>query len=141
MQYIADRVPDAGLAPAAGSLERYPLMSWLSFITSEIHKEFTPLFKPNMPTEAKTLAKDQLAARFSYVDQHLCKRAFLLGKAFSVADAYLFVTTGLASFVGINWHPGHRSAHSANALAVAQRYRLLCRRKDGRSKPVRSCTD
>lgn len=105
MQFIADKVPESKLAPEAGSLERYQLMSWLNFITSEIHKGFSPLFKPNMPAEAKNLYKEQLAQRFDHVEQHLSKHDYLLGNRFSIADAYLFVTSGWTGFVGIDLAP------------------------------------
>ena len=105
MQYIADKMPESRLAPPAGSLERYRLMSWLNFITSEIHKGFSPLFKPNMPAEAKTLAKEQIATRLEYVERHLARQDYLLGEGFTIADAYLFVTTGWAGFVGISLEP------------------------------------
>jgi glutathione S-transferase len=55
VQYIADQVPASGLAPAAGTMARYRLMEWLNFITSELHKGFSPLFTPGMPDEAKTM--------------------------------------------------------------------------------------
>ena len=102
MQYIADRAPDSGLAPPPGSAQRYRLQSWLNFITSEIHKGFSPLFKPGMPAEAKTMFKEQLALRFDHVEKHLARHDYLLGNSFSIADAYLFVTTGWSGFVGID---------------------------------------
>ena len=105
MQYIADKVPGSRLAPPAGTLERYRLMSWLNFITSEIHKGFSPLFKPGMPAEAKTQFKEQLAARFDHVEQRLSKQDYLLGEGFTIADAYLFVTTGWVGFVGVSLDP------------------------------------
>jgi glutathione S-transferase len=105
MQYIADRVPGSRLAPPAGTMERYRLMSWLNFITSEIHKSFTPLFKPNMPAEAKTLIKEQLVARFNYIELHLSKNDYLLSEGFTIADAYLFVTTEWAGLVGVSLEP------------------------------------
>jgi glutathione S-transferase len=105
MQFIADQAPDAKLMPPAGSMDRYRLLSWLNFITSEIHKGFSPLFKPGMPAEAKTLVKEQLAARFQYVEQHLAKHDYLVGENFTIADAYLFVTTGWAGFVGMSLEP------------------------------------
>lgn len=101
MQYIADQAPTSKLAPAAGSIERYRLQMWLNFITSEIHKSYSPLFKPGMPAEAKTSFKEQLGKRFDYVERHLSKQDYLLDGGFSVADAYLFVTTGWSAFVGI----------------------------------------
>ncbi|HZW21345.1 glutathione transferase GstA [Noviherbaspirillum sp.] len=102
MQYIADRAPESGLAPPPGSAQRYRLQSWLNFITSEIHKGFSPLFKPGMPAEAKTMFKEQLAQRFDHVEKHLARHDYLLGNSFSIADAYLFVTTGWSGFVGID---------------------------------------
>jgi glutathione S-transferase len=101
MQYIADRAPQAKLAPVAGSLERYRLQSWLNFITAEIHKGFSPLFKPDTLAETKTAVKEQLAKRFDFVEQHLSRHDTLLDSGFSAADAYLFVTTGWSSYVGI----------------------------------------
>lgn len=102
MQYIADRAPQSKLAPAAGSFERYRLQSWLNFITSEIHKGFSPLFKPETLPETKTAAKEQLARRFDYVERHLSQHDTLLESGFTAADAYLFVTTGWSQFVGID---------------------------------------
>jgi glutathione S-transferase len=66
------------------------VQEWLNFITSEIHKSFTPLFKPNTPDDYKPIAKENLANRFAYVDKHLADRPYLMGENFTVADAYLF---------------------------------------------------
>ncbi|HEY0572167.1 MAG TPA: glutathione transferase GstA [Enterovirga sp.] len=90
VQYLADQKPDTGLAPKAGSFERYRLQEWLSFITSEIHKGFSPLFKPNTPDDYKKIVKENLAVRFDLVDKQLAGKDYLTGKSFSVADAYLF---------------------------------------------------
>ena len=94
VQYLADSKPDAGLAPQNGTFERYRLQEWLNFLTSEIHKQFSPLFKPNTPAEYKTIVKEILAARFDWLDQQLAGKAYLMGKQFSVADAYAFVLLG-----------------------------------------------
>lgn len=101
MQYIADKAPASGLAPFAGSNERYRLQSWLNYITSEIHKGFSPLFKPGMPAEAKTMFKAQIAQHFDYLQAHLSRQPYLLDSGFSIADAYLFVVAGWSGFVGI----------------------------------------
>jgi glutathione S-transferase len=90
VQYLADQKPDSGLAPKAGSFERYRLQEWLNFITTEIHKSFSPLFKPNTPDEYKKIARDNLAVRFDWLNQQLEGKDYLTGKSFSVADAYLF---------------------------------------------------
>ncbi|HEY8605780.1 MAG TPA: glutathione transferase GstA [Noviherbaspirillum sp.] len=102
MQYIADLAPQARLAPENGSIDRYRLQSWLNFITTELHKSFTPLFKPGMPAEAKTQFKDLIGQRLDYVEQRLAQHAYLLDSGFSIADAYLFVVTGWAGFVGLS---------------------------------------
>ena len=90
VQYLADQKPDSGLAPKAGSFERYKLQEWLNFITTEIHKGFSPLFKPNTPDDYKKIVKENLATRFDWLDKQLAGKDFLTGKAFTVADAYLF---------------------------------------------------
>jgi glutathione S-transferase len=94
VQYLADKKPDAGLAPKPGSLERYRLQEWLNFLTSEVHKQFSPLFKPNTPEDYKPIAKQNLATRFDWLDKQLEGRDYLMGKQFTVADAYLFVLLG-----------------------------------------------
>lgn len=101
VQLIADKAPGAQLAPANGSPERYQLQSWLNFITSEIHKGFSPLFKPGMPQEAKALFTLQLGQRFDVVERQLAQHDYLMGERFTVADAYLFVTTNWAGYLGI----------------------------------------
>ena len=102
VQYLADLKPEAGLAPKPGSFERYRLQEWLNFLTSEIHKGFSPLFKPNTPEEYKKIAKENLAARFDWLDQQLGGRNYLMGSAFSVADAYLFVLLNWTGFQNID---------------------------------------
>lgn len=90
VQYIADQVPEKKLAPANGTIERYKMQSWLNFVSSEIHKGFSPLFNPGMPEEGRAIARERLAARFAHLDKHLGANAFLMGAAFSLPDAYLF---------------------------------------------------
>jgi glutathione S-transferase len=90
VQYLADQKPDSGLAPKAGSFERSKLQEWLNFISTEIHKGFSPLFKPNTPDDYKKIVKENLAARFDWLDKQLAGKDYVTGKAFTVADAYLF---------------------------------------------------
>jgi glutathione S-transferase len=96
VQWIADQVPDKQLAPRAGTMERYRLQEWLTFIGTEIHKTFSPLFNPAMPEEAKAMARQKVLERLAYVDQQLAGRDYLLG-TFSVADAYLYTVTRWAA--------------------------------------------
>ena len=102
VQYLADQKPDSGLAPKAGSFERYQLQEWLNFLTSEVHKQFSPLFKPNTPEDYKPVAKEALAGRFDWLDKQLAERDFLMGKQFTVADAYLFVLLNWTKFQSID---------------------------------------
>jgi len=92
VQWIADQVPEKRLAPAAGTMERYRLQEWLTFIGTEIHKQFSPLFHPAMPEEAKPLFRQKILDRLAYVDGQLAGREYLLGD-FTVADGYLFTVT------------------------------------------------
>ena len=91
VQYLADQKPESGLAPKPGSFERYRLAEWLNFLTSEIHKQFSPLFKPTTPEDYKPVAKQNLATRFDWLDKQLEGKDYLMGKSFTVADGYLFV--------------------------------------------------
>ncbi len=102
VQYIADQAPASGLAPAAGTLERYRLMEWLNFITSELHKGFSPLFNPAMPEDAKALARTKLVERFTWVNSQLEGRDHLMGANFTVADAYLFNVMNWARLVAVD---------------------------------------
>ena len=96
VQYIADQKPEAKLAPPCGSFDRSRLQEWLNFITSELHKSFSPLFAPNTPEEYKTIVKENLAKRFSVLDAHFADNEYLMGSRFSVADAYAFVVISWA---------------------------------------------
>ena len=105
LQYIADLAPAAKLAPANGTIERYKLQSLLHFISTEIHKNFAPLFKPGMPLEAQQMAKDSLAGRFKWIDGELAGKQYLMGDQFTVADGYLFNVTNWAAFVKVDISP------------------------------------
>lgn len=118
VQYIADLVPARKLAPANGTLERYQLQEWLTFIGTELHKGFSPLFTPNMPAEAKAIFRNKLAQRLKWVDGELVGKSHLMGEQFSVADGYLFTVAGWGRFVGVDisgWP--HLSAFMARVKA------------------------
>lgn len=99
VQYIADQVPAKGLAPAAGTLDRYRLQEWLNFITTELHKQFSPLFNANASADWKQAVTAKLESRFDYLDKHFADKAYLMGDRFSVADGYLFTVLNWANFV------------------------------------------
>lgn len=96
LQYLADLKPESGLAPRAGTLERYRLMEWLNFISSEIHKQFSPLFHGEISADWKENQLNLLAKRFAHLAGKLDGKPYLMGSAFTVADAYLFTV--------LNWH-------------------------------------
>jgi glutathione S-transferase len=102
VQWIADQVPEKKLAPTHGSLERTKLQSWLNFISSELHKGFSPLFNAAMPDEAKQFFRERLATRFQHLDRHLADKDYLMGRDFSVADAYLFTVSNWAAHTGVD---------------------------------------
>ncbi len=99
VQYLADLAPASKLAPPNGTLERYQLQEWLNFITSEVHKQFSPLFDPTMPEEAKEKFRTRLATRFDWLVEQLQGREYLMG-TFTAADAYLFAVLGWTKFTG-----------------------------------------
>ena len=105
VQYIADQKPRLNLAPENGSPERYRLQEWLTFIGTEIHKNFSPLFNPDAPEDYKKIAKQNLAKRFQYVDEKLKGQDYLTGSQFTVADGYLFTVTNWANYVQIDLSP------------------------------------
>ena len=132
VQYIADLAPAKNLAPANGTMQRYRLQEWLTFIGTEIHKSFSPLFNPGMPEEAKTISKTKLRSRYEWLDRQLADKDYLMGDSFSVADGYLFTVTNWAKPTGVDisdlaklnaWHarvgarPAVQEALKAEGLA------------------------
>lgn len=96
-QYLADQKPEAKLIPKAGTMERYRLVEWLNFISTEIHKGFSPMFYVSTMTQNEEAQKDiveftkaRLAKRFTFLNEHFSKNKFLMGEQFTVADAYLY---------------------------------------------------
>ncbi len=119
VQYIADQKPDSGLAPAAGTLERYRLQEWLTFLNSELHKNFSPLFNPGSSDDMKAAASAALDQRLTYIAHQLEGKDFILGSDFTVADGYLFTILGWGQFVGIDI--GKWPTLAAYAGRIAQR--------------------
>lgn len=97
LQYLADQVPEAGLAPSPHSFERYRLQEWLAFLASEIHKGFIPLLYAAQAGEYLQTVRPKLLQRFAWLDRQLAERPFVAGERFSVADAYLFALVGWGS--------------------------------------------
>lgn len=101
VQYIADQAPDKKLAPANGTLERYRLQEWLTFIGTELHKGHSPLFAPNTPAEYKPIVIEKLLKRFGWVNEQLADQDYLMG-SFSVADGYLYTVSRWGAMVGVD---------------------------------------
>jgi glutathione S-transferase len=104
LQYLADQMPDAGLAPPNGTLERTRLQEALNFVSSELHKSFSPFFSGTaLDADAKQLAEDGLGRRVAHIERSLADgRAYFLGDTFTVADAYAFVVLNWTSFIGVS---------------------------------------
>jgi glutathione S-transferase len=102
VQYLADQKPESGLAPRAGTFERYQLMEILNFITSEVHKGYSPLFNPKISADWKASALANLGKKFDWLSVFLDNKTFLTGSAFTVADAYLFTVLRWSEHVGID---------------------------------------
>ena len=102
VQYLADQKPATKLAPAAGTMDRYRLQEWLGYIGTELHKNFGPLFNPTTPDAVKDATKVNIGKRLGYLNEHLAKRAYLLGDTFTAADAYAFTIINWTNFVGMD---------------------------------------
>ena len=102
VQYLADQAPAKGLIAAPGTMARYRQIEWLNFISTELHKSYSPLFNPAMPEEGKAVYRKRLRGRYEYLDQQLEGKSFVMGDAFSVPDAYLFTVTNWAKPVGVD---------------------------------------
>lgn len=127
LQYVADLNPAARLAPPAGTMGRYRLQEWLSFINSEVHKGFSPLFNPSAGEEIRAYAHTHLAKRLDWLQSAIDSRSFLVDDTFTVADAYLFTVLAWGNEVGVDigrWpNLEHYHANIATRPAVLQALR------------------
>jgi len=121
VQMIADKAAGTNLAPARDSAERYKLLEWLNFITSELHKNFGPMFSPVLSDDAKAFFKDRVMGKFKYLDGALAGHDYLMGKQFTVADGYLFTI--------LTWADRMKFDLSAMPNLVAYRDRVAARPK------------
>ncbi|MFN9030015.1 MAG: glutathione transferase GstA [Betaproteobacteria bacterium] len=104
VQWVADEVPAKHLVPPAGTMERYRVIEWLGFISTELHKNFSPLFNPATPDAVRDTQLATLAKRIGYVEQHITG-PYLTGTHFTVADAYLFTVLSWAKYVKLDLAP------------------------------------
>ena len=104
-EYLADLAPEKNLAPAAGTMPRYHMISWLNFISTEVHKNYSPLFSPDASEDLKAGARSRLADRYGYLNTVLAGRDYLLDSGYSLADIYLFVVSNWAGMVKVDLTP------------------------------------
>lgn len=102
VQYLADLRPDAGLLPAAGSRARYHVLETLAYISTELHKTYSPLFNPATTAEARAERIAYLKRRYGLLETRLAAQPYLHGEQFTVADAYLFTVTGWAHYLKLD---------------------------------------
>ena len=102
MQYLADSVPDRQLLAPTSSLSRYKTIEWLNYIATELHKGFTPLFRPDTPEDFKPTVRARLEKKMQYVNDSLKDNQWICGPRFSIADAYLFTVLRWAYAVKLN---------------------------------------
>ena len=102
VQYLADLKPESGLAPANGTTARYRLQEMLGYINSELHKTYSPLFKPETPDAVREERKEYLRRRYRLLEERLAQHPWLVGDRFTVADAYLFTVTNWARHVALD---------------------------------------
>lgn len=105
VQYVADQVPQKQLAPANGTLARTRVQEWLNFITSELHKTYSPLFSQTAHEAQKEAARNTLSKRLPIVEAQLAKTPYITGAAFCVADAYLFTVLSWSKWVKYDLTP------------------------------------
>jgi glutathione S-transferase len=102
VQYLGDKAPASGLMPAAGTMARYRQIEWLNFVSTELHKSYSPLFNPAMPEEGKAVYRERLKGRYKFVNEQLEGKQYLTGDTFTAADAYLFTVSSWAKHVGVD---------------------------------------
>jgi glutathione S-transferase len=104
LQYIADRKPGT-IAPVFGTAERWKLMEWLAFISTEVHKNFSPLWNPQTPPEVRDRTVRALGNRLALIAKTLDSQPYLMGQAFTIADAYLFVVLNWSAMLKVDLTP------------------------------------
>ena len=102
LQYIADQKPESALAPKAGTLERYRLQEWLSYINSELHKVIGSLFDPTMNADTRGKTIEKSGKCLDWLSKKLDGKQYLMGDTFTVADGYLFTVLNWCQWVGID---------------------------------------
>lgn len=113
MQYLADLRPGSDLCAPPGTLQRYRIMEWMSFIASDLHKGgFMPLFKKTTPDDYRPIARQLVLARMKWLDEHLADHDYLTGPTFTIADAHCYTIAMWTAYHDIDITPWpHLSAY------------------------------
>jgi len=127
MQYLADSAPESQLLAPTGELARYKTLEWLNFIATELHKGFTPLFRPDTPEEYKPVVRATLEKKLHFVNDALNGKSWIAGEQFTIADAYLYnvlrwaraVKLEMSELANIEPYMARVSARPAVAAALA----------------------
>ena len=110
LQYLGDRANWPEVLPPPGNFRRYRVLEMVNFITTELHKSFAPLFKPDAGDETKAFFRQQIGQRLDYLEPKLGDGPFLFGDDLTLPDPYLFVITGWAeSLIGLERWPNLRA--------------------------------
>ncbi|MES2752027.1 MAG: glutathione transferase GstA [Pseudomonadota bacterium] len=121
VQMIADKVPGKNLVPPNGTTERYREQEWLNFVSTELHKNFSPLFNPAIPDDVKMFFRDRIMGKFTYINDALAGKDYLMGKQFTVADGYLYAM--------LRWADGMKMDLSSLKNLIACKDRVAARPK------------
>ncbi|MFM2290075.1 MAG: hypothetical protein RL684_3218 [Pseudomonadota bacterium] len=105
LAYLGELAPAKGLMPAAGTLANFRVREWLGYVSSELHKAYSPLFRPATPEATQQAQREHIAKRFAYVDKVLATQSYLTGEQFTPADAYLFVVASWSGRVNVDLEP------------------------------------
>ncbi|WP_318377798.1 glutathione transferase GstA [Enterobacter sp.] len=127
MQYLADSAPESQLLAPTGDLARYKTLEWLNFIATELHKGFTPLFRPDTPEDYKPVVRATLEKKLHFVNDALNGKSWIAGEHFTIADAYLYnvlrwaraVKLEMSELANIEPYMARVSARPAVAAALA----------------------
>ncbi|MBI5278590.1 MAG: glutathione transferase GstA [Burkholderiales bacterium] len=106
VQYLGDLAPESGIVPPAGTMERVHLQEWLTFVSSELHKAFSPwLWHKETAESTRRSVKEHLAVRFAEMDRLLARQPYLLGERFTAADAYAFAIVSWSNLLMVSLKP------------------------------------
>ena len=135
LQYVGDLAPASGLMPAFGTPARFEVTKWLAFVSSELHKVFSPwLWHKETADSTRKACKDKLGSRFAGLDRHLAAGMYLAGGPFTAADAYCFTIVNWAPMLGISLKPYPQLREYLSRVAARPRVQEALA-KEGLARP------